>query len=91
MTLAQLLGQYVRLGIFALAAALSLVSLPAGRRESDGRMRIVTPGDAMFRSLRTRRVFRVPVLPYSPSSSLELLDHGRANLMLGGLLLFSWL
>jgi len=48
MPLAQLLEQYVSLGIFVLAAGLSVLSFLAWRRERDGRMRIVTLGYAMF-------------------------------------------
>jgi hypothetical protein len=42
MPLAQLLEQYVSLGIFALVADLSILSFLAWRRERDGRVRVVT-------------------------------------------------
>ncbi|AHB67553.1 hypothetical protein HISP_15830 [Haloarcula hispanica N601] len=44
MPLAQLLEQYVSLGIFVLAGGLSVLSLLAWRRERDRRMRIVSSG-----------------------------------------------
>ena len=88
MPLAQLLEQYVSLGIFVLAAGLSVLSFLAWRRERDSRMRIVTLGYAMFAVYGLIVFLEYPLLPYIPYATLELLEHGSAILILGGLLTF---
>ena len=88
MTLAQLLEQYVSLGIFVLAGGLSVLSFLAWRRERDSRMRIVTLGYAMFAVYGLVVFLEYPLAPYLPYATLELLEHGSAILVLGGLLAF---
>lgn len=88
MQLAQLLEQYVSLGIFVLAAGLSLFSFLAWQRERDRRMRIVTLGYAMFAVYGLIVFLEYLLLPYFPYASLELLEHASAVLILGGLLAF---
>jgi hypothetical protein len=88
MSLAQLLEQYVSLGIFLVAAALSTFSYLAWRRERDRRMGIVTAGYAMFALYGLIVVLEYPLLPYVPYATLELLEHGSAVLILGGLVAF---
>ncbi|WP_227738968.1 hypothetical protein [Halorientalis pallida] len=86
--LAQLLEQYVSLGIFLLAAGLGVFSLLAWRRERDRRMVIVTIGYAMFAVYGLVVFLEYVLLPYLPYRLLELLEHGSAILILGGLLAF---
>ncbi|MFB6092960.1 MAG: hypothetical protein ABEK02_08130 [Haloquadratum sp.] len=88
MSLAQLLEQYVSLGIFVVAAGLSALSFLAWRRERDRRMRIVTLGYAMFAVYGLVVFLEYLLLPYFPYATLELLEHGSAVLILGGLLAF---
>lgn len=88
MPLAQLLEQYVSLGIFLVAAALSTLSYLAWRRERDRRMGIVTAGYAMFTLYGLIVFLEYPLLPYVPYATLELLEHGSAVLILGGLVAF---
>ncbi|WP_434531644.1 hypothetical protein ACODNH_20130 (plasmid) [Haloarcula sp. NS06] len=88
MPLAQLLEQYISLGIFVLAGGLSLLSLLAWRRERDNRMRIVTLGYTMFAVYGLIVFLEYPLLPYIPYATLELVEHGSAILILGGLLTF---
>ena len=88
MPLAQLLEQYVSLGIFLVAAALSALSYLAWRRERDRRMRIVTAGYAMFALYGLIVFLEYPLLPYLGARTVELLEHGSALLILGGLLTF---
>lgn len=88
MALAQFLEQYISLGIFVLAAGLSLLSFRAWRRERDPRMALVTAGYAMFAVYGLIVFLEYILLPYVPGSTLELLEHGSAILILGGLLTF---
>ncbi|MFB6202473.1 MAG: hypothetical protein ABEI98_10755 [Halorhabdus sp.] len=88
MTLAQLLEQYVSLGIFVVAAALSVFSFLAWRRERDRRMAIVTAGYAMFAVYGLVVFLESILLPYVPAMTLELFEHGSTILILGGLLAF---
>ncbi|MDG5778339.1 hypothetical protein VB773_19575 [Haloarculaceae archaeon H-GB2-1] len=88
MPLAQLLEQYVSLGIFVLATGLSALSFLAWRRERDRRMKIVTVGYAMFAVYGLIVFLEYSLLPYFPYTTLELLEHGSAILILGGLLAF---
>jgi hypothetical protein len=88
MTLAALLEQYVSLGIFLVAAALSVLSYLAWRRERDGRMGIVTGGYALFAAYGLIVFLEYPLLPYLGARRVELLEHGSAILILGGLLAF---
>lgn len=85
---AQLLEQYVSLGIFIVAAALSGLSFFAWRRERDRRMAIVSIGYGMFAIYGLIVFLEHILLPYFPYTSLELLEHGSAVLILGGLLTF---
>lgn len=88
MPLAQLLEQYISLGIFVLAAGLSLLSLAAWRRERVRQMVIVTAGYGMFALYGLIVFLEYPLGPYIPYSTLELVEHGSAILILGGLLAF---
>ncbi|WP_436927132.1 hypothetical protein [Halosimplex amylolyticum] len=88
MSLARLLEQYVSLGIFVLAAGLSILSYLAWRRERDRRMRVVTVGYVLFAVYGLVVFLEHPLLPYVPYATLELLEHGSAVLILGGLLAF---
>jgi len=88
MPLAQLLEQYISLGIFLVAAALSALSYLAWRRERDRRMGIVTAGYAMFALYGLIVFLEYPLLPHVPYATLELLEHGSAVLILGGLIAF---
>ncbi|WP_323675891.1 hypothetical protein [Halorubellus sp. PRR65] len=88
MTLAELLEQYVSLGIFVLAGGLTIFSYLAWRRERENRMRIVTLGYAMFAVYGLIVFLEYLLLPYLPYATLELLEHGSAILILGGLLAF---
>ncbi|MCQ4332399.1 hypothetical protein KM295_02635 [Natronomonas sp. F2-12] len=88
MTLAALLEQYVSLGIFLVAGALSVFSYLAWRRERDSRMRIVTAGYAMFAVYGLVVFLEYPLMPYLGAETVELLEHGGAILILGGLLTF---
>ena len=88
MTLAQLLEQYVSLGIFLVAAALATLSALAWRRERDRRMAIVTAGYGMFAVYGLVVFLEYILLPYVPYATLELFEHGVAILILGGLLAF---
>jgi hypothetical protein len=88
MTLAALLEQYVSLGIFLVAGALSVFSYLAWRRERDSRMRIVTAGYVMFAVYGLVVFLEYPLMPYLGAEVVELLEHGGAILILGGLLTF---
>ncbi|WP_311170551.1 hypothetical protein [Halobellus ordinarius] len=88
MTLAMLLEQYVSLGIFVVAAGLSVLSYLAWRRERDRRMRVITAGYAMFAIYGLVVFLEYPLLPYLGARTVELLEHGSALLILGGLLTF---
>lgn len=88
MTLAQLLEQYISLGIFVVATGLSLLSFLAWRRERDRRMGIVTLGYGMFAVYGLIVFLEYLLLPYFPYETLELLEHGSAILILGGLAAF---
>jgi len=88
MTLAQLLEQYLSLGIFAVAATLSALSVLAWRRERDRRMAAVSVGYGMFAVYGLVVFLEYVLLPYFPHAPLELLEHGSAVLILGGLLTF---
>lgn len=88
MPLAELLEQYISLGVFVVAAVLSALSLFAWRRERDRRMAVVSAGYLMF-AVYGFIVFLEPFLrPFVGYASAELLEHGSAVLVLGGLLAF---
>lgn len=88
MTLAALIEQYVSLGIFLVAGALSVLSYLAWRRERDRRMGIVTAGYTMFASYGLVVFLEYPLLRYLGASTVELLEHGSGLLILAGLLTF---
>ena len=88
MPLAELLEQYVSLGIFVVATGLTALSFLAWRRERDGRMRTVALGYAMFAIYGLVVFLEYPLLPYIPHATLELLEHGSAILILAGLIAF---
>lgn len=88
MTLAALLEQYISLGIFVVAAALTALSYFAWRRERDRRMSVVTLGYALFAVYGLTVFLEGVLIPYFPYETLELLEHGSAALILVGLLLF---
>ncbi|WP_128905638.1 hypothetical protein [Halorubrum amylolyticum] len=85
---AQLLEQYVSLGVFLVAAALGAFSYRAWRRERDPRMRIVAVGYGMFGLYGLIVFLEYLLIPYFPYATLELLEHASALLILGGLLTF---
>jgi hypothetical protein len=88
MPLAELLEQYISLGVFVVAAALCALSVLAWRRERDRRMAVVSSGYAMF-AVYGFVVFFEPFLrPSIGYTSAELLEHSSAVLVLGGLLTF---
>jgi len=86
--LAQLLEQYVSLGIFIVAAALGAFSFLAWRRERDQRMRIVTIGYGLFAVYGLVVFLEHVLMPYVPFATLELVEHASALLILGGLVTF---
>lgn len=88
MALAQLLEQYISLGIFVVAAGLCMLSFRAWGREHDRRMALVTAGYAMFAVYGLVVFLEYVLLGYVPLGTLELLEHGSAILILGGLLTF---
>jgi hypothetical protein len=88
MALAQLLEQYVSLGIFVVAVALAGLSLAAWRRERDRRMAAVTAAYAMFGVYGLFNFLEYVLLPYFSAQLLELLEHGSAVFILSGLLVF---
>jgi CHASE2 domain-containing sensor protein len=87
-TLAQLLEQYVSLGIFLVALGLGVLSFLAWRRERDRRMGIVAAGYGMFAVYGLVVFLEYFLLPHVPYRLVELLEHGSAILILGGLLAF---
>lgn len=88
MALNQFLEQYISLGIFLLATTLTILSFLAWRREHDRRMCVVTAGYAMFALYGLIVFLEYPLRPYIPLTILELLEHGSAILILGGLVAF---
>lgn len=86
--LAQLLEQFVSLGVFLVAATLGMFSFLAWRRERDRRMRIVTFGYGLFAIYGLVVFLEYVLLPYVAYARLELLEHASAVLILGGLLAF---
>lgn len=88
MNLAQLLEQYISLGIFVVAAGLSVLSYLGWRRERDRRMAVVAVGYAMFAVYGLVNFLEYVLLPYFPYATLELAEHASAVLILGGLLTF---
>jgi len=86
--LAQLLEQYVSLGICLVAAALGAFSYRAWHRERDPRMRTVAVGYGMFALYGLVVFLEYLLVPYLPYATLELLEHASALLVLGGLLTF---
>lgn len=89
MALASLIEQYVSLAIFLVAGTLSVLSHLAWRRERDRRMQVVTAGYAMFGLYGLIVFLEYPLLSlYLETRTVELLEHGSAVLILGGLLAF---
>jgi uncharacterized membrane protein YhaH (DUF805 family) len=88
MALADLLELYISLGIFLLAGALSALSYLAARREHDRRMVIVTAGYAMFAVYGLVVALEQLLVGYISYQTFEVLEHGSAVLILGGLLTF---
>jgi len=87
-TTAQLLEQYVSLGIFVVATALAGFSYLAWRRERDRRMLVVAGGYAMFAVYGLIVFLEYALLPYLTYPVVEVLEHGAAILILGGLVVF---
>lgn len=88
MTLAQLVEQVISFGIFVVALVLAALSQLAYRRERDRRMAIVSGAYVMF-SVYGLLVFLEYLLhPFLPYQVVELIEHGAALLILGGLLAF---
>jgi hypothetical protein len=88
MSLASLLEQYISLGIFFVGLTLSVLSYLAWRRERDRQMGMVTGGYAMFALYGLIVFLEYPLQPYLGTETVELLEHGAAILILGGLVLF---
>ena len=86
--LAQLLEQYVSLGVFVVAAALCALSVLAWRRERDPRMGIVATGYGMFAVYGLFGFLEYLLAPFIDYHILELAEHASALLILGGLLVF---
>lgn len=86
--LAQQLEQYISLGIFVLGAVLATLSLLAYRRERVRRLLVVTVAYVMFAVYGLIVFLEYFLLPYFPVSTVELVEHGAAVLILGGLLAF---
>lgn len=89
MTLAQLLEQFISLGIFLLGATLAALSYLAWRRERDRRMVIVTVAYVLF-AVYGLIVFLEYIVLVSilPLGTVEIVEHGAAVLILAGLLAF---
>lgn len=88
MTPAQLLEQYISLGIFLVGLVLATLSLLAWRRERDRRMLVVMAAYAMFAVYGLAVFLEYALLPYLPYGVVELVEHGAAALILVGLLAF---
>lgn len=87
-TLAQLLEQYISLGIFVVGSTLAFFSYLAWRRERDRRMLVVTVGYGMFAVYGLIVFLEYLLIPYFRYDLIELVEHGAAVLILGGLLTF---
>ncbi|MFT4921275.1 MAG: putative membrane protein YiaA [Haloarculaceae archaeon] len=86
--LAQQLEQFISLGIFIVALVLATLSAMAYRRERDRRMLVVTLAYALF-SIHGLIVFlETIIVGIVGPTTVELLEHGSAILILGGLLAF---
>jgi len=87
-SLAQQLEQFGGLGVFLLAAALTVLSVAAYRRERERRMLVVALAYGFF-AVRGLVVFlEYELLPYLDASTVELLEHSSVLLVLAGLLAF---
>ncbi|WP_267161795.1 hypothetical protein [Halovenus salina] len=86
--LAQLLEQYVSLGVFVFASGLGILSALAWRRERDPRMGIVALGYGLFAVYGLIGFLEYVLLPVVPYEILELVEHGSALLIFAGLLAF---
>lgn len=89
MTLAQLLEQFISLGIFLLGTTLAALSYLAWRRERDRRMVVVTVAYVLF-AVYGLIVFLEYIVLVSilPLGTVEIVEHGAAVLILAGLLAF---
>lgn len=85
---AQLLEQYVSLGIFVIALGLGALSAQAWRRERERKMAIVTVGYLMFAVYGLIGFLEYVLLPYVAYDVLEIVEHGGQFLILAGLLTF---
>ena len=86
--LAQLLEQYVSLGVFVAATVLCLLSVLAWRRERDLRMGMVATGYGMFAVYGLVGFLEYVLISVVDYETLELVEHASALLVLGGLLVF---
>lgn len=85
---AELFEQYGSLGVFVLAAGLSVLSVLAWRRERDPRLGVVAIGYGMFAVYGLVGFLEFVLLPYVAYEVLELIEHGSTVLILTGLLSF---
>jgi hypothetical protein len=86
--LAELLEQYVSLGVFVVATVLCLLSVLAWRRERDLRMGIVATGYGMFAVYGLVGFLEYALISFVSYGTLELIEHASALLILAGLLVF---
>lgn len=86
--LAELLEQYVSLGVFVVATVLCLLSVLAWRRERDLRMGIVATGYGMFAVYGLVGFLEYVLISFVSYELLELIEHASALLILAGLLVF---
>jgi hypothetical protein len=86
--LAQILEQYVSLGVVVIATALCGLSVLAWRRERDPRMGIIAVGYGMFAVYGLIGFLEHVLSPFIAYQLLELVEHASAVLILGGLLVF---
>ncbi|GAB6862803.1 hypothetical protein ACFR97_10000 [Haloplanus litoreus] len=87
-TFAQLLEQYVSLGIFVVGAALAGFSYLSWRREHARRMLVVTVGYLLFAVYGLIVFMENVLLPSRSYPVVEVLEHGAALLILAGLVVF---
>lgn len=87
LALAQTVEQATSLGIFVLAMLLATLSGMAWRRERDRRMLVVGGAYLLFGLYGLIAFLEYFLLPYL-GAWVELLEHGAAVLILGGLLAF---
>lgn len=86
--LAQLLEQYVSLGIFIVGSVLATLSFLAYRRERVRRLLVVTVAYVFFAVYGFIVFLEYFLVPYLGSELVELIEHAAALLILAGLIAF---